>query len=229
MKKRILIIAAHPDDDILGCGGTLSKMKKNNLIKVLFIGEGTSCRFANLKINKKLIKKEIEIRERNAKQALKSLGIKHYEFTNFPCGRLDTVPIIEINKKIENQVSSFRPNIIYTHSENDCNNDHRIVFRSTMMATRPTSKHTVDEIFSFEILSSSEWNFTKEFSPNYFEILNKKNIEAKWKALSFYKSETQKYPLPRSKQGIYNLAKVRGSQAGVEFAEAFKLIRSFKK
>ena len=83
MKKRILIIAAHPDDDILGCGGTLSKMKKNNLIKVLFIGEGTSCRFANLKINKKLIKKEIEIRERNAKQALKSLGIKHYQFTNF--------------------------------------------------------------------------------------------------------------------------------------------------
>ena len=97
------------------------------------------------------------------------------------------------------------------------------------MATRPTLKRTIDEIFSFEILSSSEWNFTKEFSPNYFEILNKNNIEAKWKAFSFYKSETQKYPLPRSKQGIYNLAKIRGSQAGVELAEAFKLIRSFKK
>ena len=145
MKKRILIIAAHPDDDILGCGGTLSKMKKNNLIKVLFIGEGTSCRFANFKINKKQIKKEIEIRERNAKQALKSLGIKHYEFTNFPCGRLDTVPIIEINKKIENQVSSFRPNIIYTHHHNDLNLDHSIVNRAVLTACRPYPKQTVEK------------------------------------------------------------------------------------
>ena len=98
-----------------------------------------------------------------------------------------------------------------------------------MMAARPNIKHLVEEIYSFEILSSSEWNFTKEFNPNYFEILRKKNIEDKWKALSFFKSEIQKYPLPRSKQGIFNLAKTRGSQAGVEFAEAFKLIRAFKK
>tara|TARA_B100001123_G_scaffold411982_1_gene508728 strand:+ start:162 stop:851 length:690 start_codon:yes stop_codon:yes gene_type:complete len=229
MKKKLLVVAAHPDDDILGCGGTLSKFKKNYLVKILFIAEGTSCRFQNLKANKKQIQKEVDAREKQAKKALRSLGIKLYKFTNFPCGRLDTIPIIEINKIIENEINTFEPNIIFTHSENDCNNDHRIIFRSTMMAARPNIKHLVEEIYSFEILSSSEWNFTKEFNPNYFEILRKKNIEDKWKALSFFKSEIQKYPLPRSKQGIFNLAKTRGSQAGVEFAEAFKLIRAFKK
>jgi len=229
MRKKILVVAAHPDDDILGCGGTLSKFKKNYLVKILFIAEGTSCRFQNLKVNKKQIQKEVETREKQAKKALNSLGIKLYKFTNFPCGRLDTVPIIEINKIIENEINNFKQNIIFTHSENDCNNDHRIIFRSTMMAARPNINHSVGEIYSFEILSSSEWNFTKEFNPNYFEILRKKNIEDKWKALSFFKSEIQKYPLPRSKQGIFNLAKTRGSQAGTEYAEAFKLIRAFKK
>ena len=134
MKKKLLVVAAHPDDDILGCGGTLSKFKKNYLVKILFIAEGTSCRFQNLKANKKQIQKEVDAREKQAKKALRSLGIKLYKFTNFPCGRLDTIPIIEINKIIENEINTFEPNIIFTHSENDCNNDHRIIFRSTMMA-----------------------------------------------------------------------------------------------
>lgn len=229
MKNKYLIIAAHPDDDILGCGATLSKLSKNNIIKVIFIGEGSSCRYDQVFKNKSLIKKTIRNRENCAKKALNCLGVKNFNFYNLPCGRLDTVPIIEINKIIEKEIKKFRPNVIYTHSENDCNNDHRIIFRSTMMAARPTSNEIVEKIFSFEILSSSEWNYTKEFSPNYFEILKEENVKKKWKALSYYKSEIQKFPHPRSKEGVYNLAKVRGSQAGEKYAEAFKLIREFRK
>ena len=229
MKKRILAVVAHPDDDILGCGGIFSKFKNNSLIKVLFIGEGSSCRYDLNESERGKILKEISYREKCAIKALKCLGVKNFKFINFPCGRLDTIPIIEINKIIEKEINLFKPNIIYTHSENDCNNDHRIVFRSTMMATRPNLKNSIESIFSFEILSSSEWNFTKQFEPNYFEILSKKNVNDKWKALNCYTSETQRYPLPRSKQGLFNLARVRGSQCGREFSEAFRLIRSFKK
>jgi len=229
MKKKILVVAAHPDDDILGCGGTISKLKKNHLINVLFLAEGTSCRFENLKLKKNQIEKEINIREEQAKKALKSLGVNLHTFINLPCGRLDTIPIIDINKTIENEIESFKPNIIFTHSENDCNNDHRIVFKSVIMASRPNSKHTVEELYSFEVLSSTEWNFSNNFIPSYFQILNKKNIQDKWKAFKHFKSEIHKPPLPRTKLGIFNLAKVRGSQSGVEYAEAFKLIRTFKK
>lgn len=228
MKNKYLVIAAHPDDDILGCGGTLSKLAKRNLVKIIFLGEGSSCRFKLYSANQNLVKKAINDREKSAKKALRYLGVKDYDFFNLPCGRLDTVPILEINKIIENEIKKYTPDTIFTHSENDCNNDHRIIFRSTMMATRPLGKNIVKKIFSFEILSSSEWNYTNEFCPNYFEILNEQNIKSKWKALSFYKSEIQKFPHPRSKEGIYNLAKLRGSQAGVKFAEAFKLIREFK-
>ena len=229
MKKKLLVIAAHPDDDILGCAGTISKLKKKYLINVLFIAEGTSCRFDNLKLKQNQIEKEINIREKQAKKALKSIGVNLHKFINLPCGRLDTIPIIDINKKIETEIESFKPNIIFTHSENDCNNDHSIVFKSVLMASRPNSKHTVEELYSFEVLSSTEWNFSNNFNPNYFQILNKKNIQDKWKAFKNFKSEIHKFPLPRTKLGIFNLAKVRGSQAGAEYAEAFKLIRIFKK
>jgi len=228
MKKKILVVAAHPDDDVLGCGGTISKLKKKHLIKVLFLAEGTSCRFENL-FKKKQIQKEINVREKQAKKALKSLGVNLYKFFNLPCGRLDTIPIIEINKKIESEINTFRPNIIFTHSENDCNSDHKIIFKSVMMASRPNSKNTIEELYSFEVLSSTEWNFSNNFNPNYFQILNKKNVQDKWKAFRHFKSEIHKFPLPRTKSGIFNLAKVRGSQAGFEYAEAFKLIRFFKK
>tara|TARA_B100001250_G_scaffold414558_1_gene453872 strand:+ start:2674 stop:3360 length:687 start_codon:yes stop_codon:yes gene_type:complete len=228
MKRKILVIAAHPDDDILGCGGTLSKLKKKYIIKVFFLAEGTSCRFSDLS-KKKEIQKEIDLREKQAKKALKILGVNLYKFNNFPCGRLDSIPVIEINKKIENEIDNFKPNIIFTHSENDCNNDHKIIFKSVMMASRPNNQHTVEELYSFEVLSSTEWNFSNSFNPNYFQILNKKNIQDKWKAFKNFKSEIHKFPLPRTKSGIFNLAKVRGSQIGSEYAEAFKLIRSFKK
>jgi len=228
MKKKILIVAAHPDDDILGCGGFISKFKKHT-IRVIFLAEGSSCRFNNLTKDRDKILAAIKKRKNMSIKALKYLKVKQFFYYENPCGRLDTVPIIKLNKILENEISNFSPNIILTHSENDCNNDHRIVFRSVMMSTRPNSKFTVPTIMSFEILSSSEWNYPKYFEPNKFEKMERKNIIEKYNALKFFKTEVQKRPLPRNKEGLFTLAKYRGLQSGFEFAEAYKIIRSINR
>jgi LmbE family N-acetylglucosaminyl deacetylase len=226
--KRVLIIAAHPDDEILGCGGLISKYQALGVIfKILFIGEGSSCRFEEPKSNEALM----EIKERNSSaiRSLKSLGIIDVEFNNLPCGRLDQVPIISINKIIENAINTFLPDTVITHSPYDANNDHKIVFNATIMATRPAAQNVVNKVMSYEVLSSSEWAYVQTFAPNYFEELTEKDVESKWQALSHYETEIKNYPFPRSRDGVRALAMIRGMQSGVKFAEAFHLIRKFQK
>jgi LmbE family N-acetylglucosaminyl deacetylase len=229
MKRNILIIAAHPDDDILGCGGLIAKYRKSVNFKVIFIAEGSSCRYKNLSANKDQIDQTIKKRNCYAKNALKLLGVKNFSFYDLPCGRLDSLPIIEINKIIENEINLFKPEILFTHSESDNNNDHRIIFRSSLMAARPGVVKNLKTILSYEVLSSTEWNFSESFEPNHFELLNLNQINLKWKALKCYESETGVYPHPRSEEGIHALARYRGIQAGFKYAEAFKIIRNFKK
>ena len=225
--KKILIIAAHPDDEIIGCGGYISKYVHNTEFRVLFLGEGSTCRYENVKSQNAL--EAIENRNNSAKKAMDFLGIKDYYFQNLPCGRFDQVPIIEINKTIEKHIATFKPNIVFTHAENDVNNDHSIVFKSTLMASRPVQANPVEEIYSYEVLSSSEWVFTDSFNPNYFVNLSSKNIETKWEALKIYDTEIKDFPFPRSKKGVYTQAMQRGMQSNYEYAEAFKLIRKFEK
>ena len=223
--KKILIISAHPDDDILGCGGIISKYSKKAQIKVIFICEGTSCRFEVKQTKEIIIKEKIDQRNRFAKDALEFLGVKKYKFYNFPCGQLDKIPLIEINKIIETEILSFKPDTIFSHSKNDVNNDHQIVYKSTLIATRPGSKFFVKRLFSYEVLSSSEWNFEKVFKPNYFISLSRENLDKKIEAMNIYKTEVNQFPYPRSAEGIEVLAKFRGIQSKNNFAEAFKVIR----
>jgi len=223
--SKILIIAAHPDDETLGCGGFLAKYSQLAKIRVIFLAEGTSCRFNFDKIDSKHVQEKILERNNDCRNALSIFGIKDVKFFNLPCGRLDTVPILEINKIIENEIHDFKPQILFTHSEEDNNNDHQIIYRSTMMATRPGIYKYLTRVISYEIPSSTEWSFTKTFQPNLFEVLNKKHIELKWKALKCYKSEVFPFPHPRSYEGLISLSKFRGMQAGVEFSEAYKIIR----
>jgi LmbE family N-acetylglucosaminyl deacetylase len=226
--KRALIIAAHPDDEILGCGGLISKYQALGVIfKILFIGEGSTCRFEEPKSNEALI--AIKQRNSSAIRSLKSLGVIDLEFNNLPCGRLDQVPIISINKIIENAINNFLPDTVITHSPYDANNDHKIVFNATIMATRPGAQNVVNEVMSYEVLSSSEWVYVQTFTPNYFEELTEKDVESKWQALSLYETEIKNYPFPRSRDGVRALAMIRGMQSGVKFAEAFHLIRKFQK
>ncbi len=221
MKNKVLIIAAHPDDDILGCGGFMSRYKGLYEIKVLFVAEGSTCRFNEPNSDK--ARKEVLERKKMGINALNSLGVNEYKFNNFPCGRLDQVPLIEINKLIEDEIKVFKPKIVLTHSDVDSNKDHHKVLDSTIIATRPGSG--VEQVMSYEVLSSTEWGFKKSFNPNFFLKLDKKNIKDKVKAFSFYKSEIKDSPYPRSKTAIQTLAKMRGVQSGNEYAEAYNLIR----
>lgn len=226
--KKIMVIAAHPDDEILGCGGTIAKyILKNATIKVIIIGEGSSCRYDFPDAPES----QSAIAERNdwAVEALKVLGVTDIVFNNLPCGRLDQVPIIEINKIIEKSILQFKPDTVFTHSSIDSNNDHRIVNRSTVMATRPCGEHIVDRVFAYEVLSSSEWSYTDAFQPNYFIQLTEDNVNKKWEALQKYNSEMRPFPFPRSNMGVKAQAMGRGTQSSFDFAEAFELIRGFER
>jgi LmbE family N-acetylglucosaminyl deacetylase len=225
---KILVIAAHPDDETLGCGGFLSKYA-NKDIRVIFIAEGTSCRFNLDKLNSQEVADKIIERNSYCINALSTFGISDIKFYNYPCGRLDDVPIIDINKIIESEIRDFKPQTVLTHSEFDNNNDHRIVYRSTIMATRPGVFKDLYKVISYEVPSTTEWSFSEVFQPNFFEVLEKKHVEKKWEALKLYETETFPYPHPRSYEGIFTLSRYRGMQAGVEFSEAYRIIRSINK
>ena len=156
------------------------------------------------------------------------IEINHYSFYDLPCGRFDQIPILEINKIMEKEINKFNPQIIFTHSGCDANNDHKIVNKSSIMSTRPGAKNRVDKLIEYEVLSSTEWSFSEVFKPNFFVILSEKDVEIKYQTLSIYESEVKKYPFPRSKKGIKNLAMIRGMQVGSEYAEAYKIIREIK-
>lgn len=224
--KNVLVIAAHPDDEVLGCGALISKYAKRGVkFVVLFIAEGSSCRFEDPKSLASL--KAIEARAECSLQALKILGVTDFIFSDLPCGRLDTIPIILINKIIEKVIREFEPDTVYTHSDIDANNDHRIVHRASIMATRPTPSNKVQSLFSYEVNSSTEWSFGEKFIPTSFEMINENDLAVKIKAMQAYTSEVIEYPFPRSEQGIRALAMMRGMQAGAPLAEAFNLIREF--
>jgi len=224
--KKILVVAAHPDDDILGCGGTLNKLRKSGAdIHVTFIAEGTTCRYDKCDILTGEMQKEILIRETSAKAALNLLGIGEPSFHNLPCGRLDQEPIIEINKIIEKEIKQFQPDTIFTHSYKDANSDHRRVVEAIIMATRPGAQNFVEKVYSFEVLSTTEWRFTDSFRPNIFMRLDKDDVKKKTAAFEKYFSESKIFPFPRSTKGLETLMTMRGMQCGAESAEAFEVIR----
>ena len=225
-KKKIknLLIFAHPDDEILGVGGYIAKYSKKQKFKVIFIGEGSSSRFKDFE--RKKINFDIKKREKMAIQALKFLGINDVSFFPMVCGKFDEVPIINIVKIIEKEIKLFKPDNIFTHDNCDLNQDHRVIYDATLIATRPgKNSYSINKILSCEILSSSNLNYNNQFNPNYFEFLSDIELKKKIKSFNFYYSEKQSKNLPRNKKGINNLAIFRGMQCNSEFAEAYKVIK----
>ena len=220
---KTLVVAAHPDDELLGCGGLLAKLiNQGEQVRVIFIAEGTSCRYETFN---KQVQEEINFREQCSIEALKTLGVSNHKFYNLPCGRLDKEPIIKIAKIIEKEIADYKPITVLTHADIDVNNDHKIIYRAVVQATRPVG-NIVKNLLSFEVLSSTEWSYIEAFPPNIFVDVTS-TINVKINAMHCYSTEQPKYPHPRSDQVIMSLASIRGSQSGVEYAEGFKIIRSF--
>ncbi len=224
--KRVLIVAAHPDDEVLGCGGTAARLIKNNYeIFTLILGEGITSRDYIKNIENR--KKEIDELKHEIKQANKIIGIKNVFTFDFPDNRFDTIALLDIVKAIEKIKNEVNPEIIFTHYEKDLNIDHKITFNAVMTGTRPFGKEIVKEIYSFEIPSSTEWNCPLSFSPDvFFDIDN--TLECKLKAIEAYKTELKEFPHPRSIEGIKRHAKYWGICVGLNQAEAFKSIRVIK-
>ena len=219
--KKILIVAAHPDDEILGCGGTIFKLKKNNKIKIIFLTNGVSARSKD--------QKKIFARKHECEKLFKFLKIGKPIFFDFPDNQLDNFPLLKIIKKIEKILKTFKPEIVFTHFEDCLNIDHQTAFKATLTACRPLKKISVKKILSFEVLSSTEWTASKKksFHPNFYINIDNE-IKKKIEALKFYKSELKKYPHSRSVEGIKTLAKFRGISSGNKYAEAFILVRNIE-
>jgi LmbE family N-acetylglucosaminyl deacetylase len=230
-KKKVLIVAAHPDDEVLGCGGTISKLnKEGNQIFCLILGRGKSSRYSKEEIKSFKIKSEQSILEKEAYRAAKVMGISKMFFEDFPDQQYDTVPLIDIIKSIEKIKNQVKPDVIFTHHSGDLNLDHQIICKAVLTACRPLRGETVKEIYSFEVPSSTEWGLPKKkdyFTPNFFVDISE-TLSQKIKAMSFYRSELKKYPHPRSLKAMKITAQRWGIVVGKDFVEAFELIRYLK-
>ena len=224
---RVLVVAAHPDDEVLGCGATIHKiLSQGGHVRVCILGEGSTCRYPVGRIASEEAKAAISQRRSFADQALASLGVVDAVFGDLPCGRFDQIPLIDIGKQIEEQIRQFRPDTVLTHFGQDANSDHRLSFNAVIAATRPVPGSPVKDVMSFETLSSTEWRFVETFRPNVFVDVDA-HIDAKVKAFSFYApTEGKEFPFPRCEQGLRLQAQVRGMQVGISHAEAFQIVRS---
>lgn len=212
--KDILVIAAHPDDEILGLGGTLRRhINKGEKVSVLIFCEAETIRYKD---------KNVQLKKM-AEEAGKVIGFNSINFLDFPDQHLDKFSLVDIIKPIEEAVKNLKPSIVYTHFYGDINRDHKILAEATIVALRPF-KNLVENIISYETPSSTEWQIPYNFSPNYFvDITN--TIEVKLKAMEFYKSEVYKPPHPRSLESLEARASYWGTFSNMKFAEAFLIYR----
>jgi len=218
--KKILIVVAHPDDEVLGCFGVVAKLIKQGYEAYTLILSGG-------KTSRGKAEGELEIVKKEAIKANKKIGIKEVFIENFPDNMFDSVALLEIVKKIEDIKNKTSPDIIFTHYENDLNIDHKTTYKAVITATRPMKNECVKEIYSFEVLSSTEWSYPLSFSPDlFFDISD--TINAKIEAMSCYKSELREFQHPRSLKAIELNAKYWGMRVGKEYIEAFKTVRVIK-
>lgn len=230
--KKIMLVVAHPDDELLGLGATMNKLIKeyNCKIKVVILGEGITSRSTNRDVN--AWKKELAIHKKNIQLAAKAIGYHQVKTYDFSDNRFDSVALLDIVKVIEAEKKDFQPEIIFTHHGGDTNIDHRQTFDAVITATRPVENEIVNTIITFETPSSTEWqaaNYPNYFKPNLFIEVSKKNIDAKIKGMESYEFEKRSFPHPRSPEALEIQCKRNGVIVGKKFAEAFMIIRQILK
>ena len=220
--KTILIVAAHPDDEVLGCFGTVAKLiRQGYTAYALIISGGKTSRG-------KVEQKELDILKEEMLNANKLIGTKEVFQADFPDNAFDSVPLLTIVKKIEEIKEKIKPEIIFTHHIGDMNIDHQLTHKAVLTATRPMKDECVKTIYAMEIPSSTEWNsYSKDtvFVPNTFVDITE-TIDKKLEAMALYKSEIREYPHPRSLQFIEDLARINGVKVGLKYSENFITIRN---
>lgn len=224
MDRSILIIAAHPDDEVLGCGGTIIKLARQGAtIHVAFLADGVLSRHNE----SSELQAELDSRRLAAQKACEILGSKTVYFGEFPDNRMDTIALLDIVMVVEKLIIKYQPDMIFTHHVGDLNIDHRRTHEALITACRPQLGSPVKTILCFEVPSSTEWQTpgsAPSFTPNWFEDISE-TLDCKLEALDAYATELRHWPHPRSSRSVEYLARWRGSTIGVEAAEAFILSR----
>ena len=228
--QKKLIIVAHPDDEVLGCGGSIAKWSKfGHEVHVLIMAEGITSR--EKKRERAAHKEELSYLAQSSKKASKILGVQSLKLLEYPDNRMDSVNLLDIIKSIEEHIGKVMPEVVVTHHSGDLNIDHRIVHQAVLTACRPQPGNIVTRILSFEAPSATEWQSPtsrRPFVPNWFEDISDE-LELKIKALEAYHSEMREWPHSRSIKGVEYLSRWRGSSVGYEAAEAFMLLRELRK
>lgn len=228
--ETVLTIAAHPDDEILGCGATMARLvEEGHEVHVLIVAEGLTSR--DNERSRDIKETELSELARNAHQANEILGVKSLELLDFPDNRMDSIDTLDVIKVVERKISEIKPSIIFTHFVNDLNIDHRVTSDAVVTACRPYPGQLVKEIYFFEVPSSTEWQVSLNnnyFFPNVFFPLSKAQLDKKKQALSAYETEMRDFPHSRSVEAVEALAKWRGASCGHTWAEGFALGRKIR-
>jgi len=221
MTERVLVVAAHPDDEVLGCGGTMATLAaRGAAITVAFLADGVTARGA-------IDQTALGARHAAARSACEILGAGEPLFGDFPDNRMDTLPRLEVIQFVEALVREHAPDTLITHHTGDVNIDHRRVHEAVVTACRPQQGHPVRTLLFFEVPSSTEWQTPGSgapFLPNWFCDISE-HLKAKLTALEAYAQELRLWPHPRSRQAVEHLAHWRGACVGCDAAEAFMLGR----
>ena len=223
MNKVVLVVAAHADDEALGCGGTIAKhVAQGDEVHVVLMADGVGSRGGGLEVS-------LSARTEATQRAMTILNVKSWHAFGFPDNRMDSLPLLDIVQPLETIISKIAPHRIYTHHYGDLNIDHRITHQATLTACRPLPGSSIREILTFEIMSSTEWNASvlAPFLPNFYVDISEYQ-HVKMHALDAYGLEMRPAPHSRSIEHLNSLAEHHGYCVGVRAAEAFMVIRMIR-
>ena len=224
---KILSIAAHPDDEVLGCGGSMAKWSSDGAeVHSLIMAEGATSRDKSR--DRESRNEDLTHLAKASHKAGDILGIASVSLLSYPDNRMDSVDLLEVVKSVEEQIEKIKPEVVVTHHSADLNIDHQVIHEAVMAACRPQPGNPVKRILSFEVPSSTEWQsptFGNSFIPNWFEDISD-TLELKIRALEAYETEMREWPHARSIKAVEHLARWRGASIGREAAEAFILERA---
>ena len=224
----VLVIAAHPDDEVLGCGGTMARLAaEGQIVRCAIFGEGVTSRHRN-RADADL--NQIQALHATSRAVASLLGVHELLMLGLPDNRFDSIDLLDVVKQVEELVDRYKPSTIYTHSGGDLNVDHRVLHQAVLTATRPMAGQSVTDVFTFEIASSTEWafgQFAPAFRPSVFFDISA-HLDQKLQAMTMYESEARAFPHPRSSEALRAIARRWGSVVGLQAAEPFESVRQIR-